>query len=194
MCSFQANTLASGENRQRASVRMSHYLRDWQTIHPFADLSNPDATHSKKPVMPTSVVHNQSQPSAVSTPFIFVRTDWLLYVSDNMCVWSRMDNPVRTTQTGKCFILIHRDCHTHCVSLCNMFSFCPSLVFDNGVRGSLDTLETAGWEISFMYINKVFITVENVIDYSVNSDASGEERRSSTVWLFCLTTSAWRNR
>ncbi|XP_028261578.1 adenylate cyclase type 4 [Parambassis ranga] len=89
----QANTLASGENRQRASVRMSHYLRDWQTIHPFADLSNPDATHSKKPVMPTSVVHNQSQPSADGQP----------------C----QNNP-------------------NC------------LVVDSGVRGSLDTLETAG--------------------------------------------------
>ncbi|XP_040037275.2 adenylate cyclase type 2 [Gasterosteus aculeatus] len=38
----------TGENRQRASIRMSQYLRSWQNIHPFADLSDPDATPSKK--------------------------------------------------------------------------------------------------------------------------------------------------
>lgn len=27
---------------------MSQYLRSWQNIHPFADLSDPDATPSKK--------------------------------------------------------------------------------------------------------------------------------------------------
>lgn len=64
-CKFQANTLASGEGRQRASVRMSQYLQSWRTIHPFADLSNPDASPSKKPVIPTNCVMNQSQLSAV---------------------------------------------------------------------------------------------------------------------------------
>ncbi|KAJ0055956.1 hypothetical protein NL108_017055, partial [Boleophthalmus pectinirostris] len=38
---------ATGQ-RQRASVRMSQYLQSWQTIHPFAELSNPDAKPSKK--------------------------------------------------------------------------------------------------------------------------------------------------
>lgn len=32
-----------GGLKQRASVRMSQYLQSWQTIHPFADLSNPEA-------------------------------------------------------------------------------------------------------------------------------------------------------
>ncbi|XP_008277916.1 adenylate cyclase type 4 [Stegastes partitus] len=88
-----ANSLASGENRQRASVRMSQYLQSWHSIHPFADLSNPDAKSSKKPIIPTNVVMNQSQLSAERPPF--------------------QNNP-------------------NC------------LVVDNGVRGSLDTLDTAG--------------------------------------------------
>nr|XP_046236260.1 adenylate cyclase type 2-like [Scatophagus argus]XP_046236261.1 adenylate cyclase type 2-like [Scatophagus argus]XP_046236262.1 adenylate cyclase type 2-like [Scatophagus argus]XP_046236263.1 adenylate cyclase type 2-like [Scatophagus argus] len=83
------NTLAAGENRQRASVRMSQYLQSWRTIHPFADLSNPDAKPSKKAVIPTSVVMNLS---AEKPP-----------CQNNAC-----------------------------------------LVVDNGVRGSLDTIDTAG--------------------------------------------------
>ncbi|XP_071315014.1 adenylate cyclase type 4-like [Trachinotus anak] len=63
-----ANSLTSGETRQRASVRMSQYLRSWKTIHPFADLSNPDATSSKKPIMPANVVMNQSQLTAERSP------------------------------------------------------------------------------------------------------------------------------
>lgn len=62
---FQASTLTSGENRQRASVRMSQYLQSWRNIHPFADLSNPDAKSSKKPVIPMNSVVNQSPLSAV---------------------------------------------------------------------------------------------------------------------------------
>uniref|UniRef100_A0A096MHP6 Adenylate cyclase type 4 n=1 Tax=Poecilia formosa TaxID=48698 RepID=A0A096MHP6_POEFO len=34
--------LPAGENKQRASVRMSQYLKSWKNIHPFADLSNPE--------------------------------------------------------------------------------------------------------------------------------------------------------
>ncbi|XP_062300894.1 adenylate cyclase type 2-like [Scomber scombrus] len=81
-------------SRQRASVRMSQYLQSWQTIHPFADLSNPEAKKrpSKKKVNPCNVITNPSQLSA-----------------------QRL-----TSQNS------------------------PSLVVDNGVRGSLDTLETAG--------------------------------------------------
>ncbi|XP_040887370.1 adenylate cyclase type 2-like [Toxotes jaculatrix] len=87
------NTLASGETRQRASVRMSQYLQSWQTIHPFADLSNPDATSSKKPIIQPSIVMNQSQLST--------------------------ERPL--SQNNSC-----------------------CLVVDNGVRGSLDTLDIAG--------------------------------------------------
>ncbi|TMS02156.1 Adenylate cyclase type 2 [Larimichthys crocea] len=89
----QSNTLALGESRQRASVRMSQYLQSWRTIHPFADLSNPDAAPSKKPIIHTSSAMSQSQLSADRPP----------------C----QNNP-------------------NC------------LVVDNGVRGSLDTIDTAG--------------------------------------------------
>uniref|UniRef100_A0A3B5AED5 adenylate cyclase n=1 Tax=Stegastes partitus TaxID=144197 RepID=A0A3B5AED5_9TELE len=68
-----ANSLASGENRQRASVRMSQYLQSWHSIHPFADLSNPDAKSSKKPIIPTNVVMNQSQLSAVCILIVSVQ-------------------------------------------------------------------------------------------------------------------------
>ncbi|KAM9335518.1 adenylate cyclase type 4 [Symphorus nematophorus] len=86
------NTLASGETRQRASVRMSQYLQSWRTIHPFADLSNPDAKPSKKRIIPTNSVMSQAQLSAERPP-----------CQNNAC-----------------------------------------LVVDNGVRGSLDTMDTAG--------------------------------------------------
>ncbi|XP_051256714.1 adenylate cyclase type 4 [Dicentrarchus labrax] len=85
-----ANSLATGENRQRASVRMSQYLQSWRTIHPFADLSNPDAKPSKKKIIPTNAVMNQSQLTAEGPPYQ------------------------------------------------------SYLVVDNRVRGSLDTIETAG--------------------------------------------------
>ncbi|TKS93118.1 Adenylate cyclase type 2 [Collichthys lucidus] len=89
----QSNTLALGEPRQRASVRMSQYLQSWRTIHPFADLSNPDAAPSKKPIIHTNSAMSQSPLSADRPP----------------C----QNNP-------------------NC------------LVVDNGVRGSLDTIDTAG--------------------------------------------------
>ncbi|XP_076580666.1 adenylate cyclase type 4 [Chaetodon auriga] len=87
------NTLASGETRQRASVRMSQYLQSWRTIHPFADLSNPDAKPSKKPIIPSNAVKNQSHLSAEGPP----------YQNSPSC-----------------------------------------LVVDNGIRGSLDTMDIAG--------------------------------------------------
>uniref|UniRef100_A0A4W6C7K8 adenylate cyclase n=1 Tax=Lates calcarifer TaxID=8187 RepID=A0A4W6C7K8_LATCA len=37
------------------------YLQSWQTIHPFADLSNPKAKPTKKTIIPISAVTNQSQ-------------------------------------------------------------------------------------------------------------------------------------
>uniref|UniRef100_A0A8D3AUB9 Adenylate cyclase type 4 n=1 Tax=Scophthalmus maximus TaxID=52904 RepID=A0A8D3AUB9_SCOMX len=87
------SAVASGEPRQRASVRMSQYLQSWRNIHPFADLSNPEATPSKKTAVPSSVATSQSQPTADRPP----------------C----QNNP-------------------------------SCLVVDHGVRGSLDTLNTAG--------------------------------------------------
>ncbi|KAI3376219.1 hypothetical protein L3Q82_016733 [Scortum barcoo] len=87
------NTLASGETRQRASVRMSQYLQSWRTIHPFAGLSNPDAKTSKKPIIPSSAIMNQSQLSAERPP---------------------------SQNNQSCYVVDHH------------------------VRGSLDTLDTAG--------------------------------------------------
>ncbi|TDG99549.1 hypothetical protein EPR50_G00195420 [Perca flavescens] len=63
-----ANTLKSGETRLRASIRMSEYLQSWRTIHPFADLSDPNATPSKKKKVPTNFAMNQSQLSAEGPP------------------------------------------------------------------------------------------------------------------------------
>ncbi|XP_060922325.1 adenylate cyclase type 4-like [Limanda limanda] len=79
------------EPRQRASVRMSQYLESWRTIHPFADLSNPEATPSKKTT--AHVVTSQPQNSLERPPY--------------------QSNP-------------------------------SSFVVDHGVKGSLDTLDTAG--------------------------------------------------
>ncbi|XP_026183160.1 adenylate cyclase type 2 [Mastacembelus armatus] len=87
------NNPASGDTSKRVSVRMSQYLQSWQTIHPFAGLSNPDATSSKTPVIPNTAVMNHSQLSAEGPP--------------------GQNNP-------------------------------SCLVLDNGVQGSLDTLDTAG--------------------------------------------------
>lgn len=88
------NTLAVGENRQRASVRMSQYLQSWRTIHPFAELNNPDTSTSKRPIIHRRVTVNQSQLS----------TERLPLQNNSNC-----------------------------------------LVVDNEIRGSLDTVDTAGW-------------------------------------------------
>lgn len=45
-----ASNLGAGENKQRASIRMSQYLQSWKTIHPFADLSNPEKKKGHKPL------------------------------------------------------------------------------------------------------------------------------------------------
>ncbi|XP_078147870.1 adenylate cyclase type 2 [Centroberyx gerrardi] len=79
----ETNTLASSESRQRASVRMSQYLQSWQTIHPFADLSDPKATPSKQPIIPTGAAGNQSQLSAETPP------------AQNSPSWLVVDNDVR---------------------------------------------------------------------------------------------------
>ncbi|XP_077356482.1 adenylate cyclase type 2 isoform X2 [Festucalex cinctus] len=85
-----ANLLATVENRQRASIRMSQYLKSWQDIRPFAELSNHHAKLSKNI---NAVTVNQQQSSA--------------------------ERPA---------------CQNN-----------PSCLFvDNCVRGSLDTLDTAG--------------------------------------------------
>ncbi|XP_030609482.1 adenylate cyclase type 2-like [Archocentrus centrarchus] len=40
--------LTPGENRQRASLRMSQYLQSWKSVNPFEGLSNPEARHTRK--------------------------------------------------------------------------------------------------------------------------------------------------
>ncbi|KAM4537307.1 adenylate cyclase type 4 isoform 1-T2 [Odontesthes bonariensis] len=62
------NSLETGESRQRASIRMSQYLQSWQTIHPFADLSNPEAKRPKKSIIPIKDVVKRSQLSAGRAP------------------------------------------------------------------------------------------------------------------------------
>uniref|UniRef100_A0A669B1W4 adenylate cyclase n=1 Tax=Oreochromis niloticus TaxID=8128 RepID=A0A669B1W4_ORENI len=42
------NHLTPGENRQRASLRMSQYLQSWKSVNPFEGLSNPEARRPKK--------------------------------------------------------------------------------------------------------------------------------------------------
>ncbi|XP_072231931.1 adenylate cyclase type 4-like isoform X2 [Leuresthes tenuis] len=61
------NSLETGESRQRASVRMSQYLQSWQNIHPFADLSNPEAKRPKKSIIPKDVM-KRPHPSAGRPP------------------------------------------------------------------------------------------------------------------------------
>ncbi|XP_057710559.1 adenylate cyclase type 4-like [Corythoichthys intestinalis] len=83
------NLLATVESRKRASMRMTQYLKSWQNIRPFADLSNHHGKPSKKINATTA---NQQQSLAEGPP-----------------------------------------CHNN-----------PSCLFvDNGVRGSLDTLDMA---------------------------------------------------
>ncbi|CAB1351450.1 unnamed protein product [Coregonus sp. 'balchen'] len=77
----------------RASVRMSQYLQSWQTISPFSDLSNPEATPTQLPITPSCASTNQSQPSA--------------------------DRPPTLPDSN-------------------------SQVLDDGIRGSLDTIDAAG--------------------------------------------------
>ncbi|KAF7653561.1 hypothetical protein LDENG_00081390 [Lucifuga dentata] len=89
-----ANTLESGENRQRASIRVSVYLQSWQTIHPFAELNNPDTPTPKRPIIRRNVTATQSQLSTERLPL--------------------------QSNTNYLFV-------------------------DNEIRGSLDTLDTAGW-------------------------------------------------
>lgn len=89
------NTLAAEGQRQRASVRMSQYLQSWQTIHPFADLSNPNAQKTtKKHLIRRHMGLNHSN--------IF------------------QEKPSTHSDSGW-------------------------VVVDSRVRGSLDTIDTAGW-------------------------------------------------
>uniref|UniRef100_A0A146Y5A4 adenylate cyclase n=1 Tax=Fundulus heteroclitus TaxID=8078 RepID=A0A146Y5A4_FUNHE len=85
------NALAAGENKQRASVRMSQYLQSWKSIHPFADLSNPE---KKKPLKPLRGV---------------------------------MKRPRLTSTDGHPF-----------------YSSPNRLSIDSSIKGSLDTVDTAG--------------------------------------------------
>ncbi|XP_041738662.2 adenylate cyclase type 4 [Coregonus clupeaformis] len=91
----ETNTLTVSGRKQRASVRMSQYLQSWQTISPFSDLSNPEATPTQLPITPTCASTNQSQPSA--------------------------DRPPTLPDSNS-----------------------TSQVLDDGIRGSLDTIDAAG--------------------------------------------------
>eukprot|EP00063_Salmo_salar_P087881 XP_014062716.1 PREDICTED: adenylate cyclase type 4-like [Salmo salar] len=64
----KTNILTVSGHKQRASVRMSQYLQSWQTICPFSDLSNPEATPTQLPINPTCASTNQSQLSADRPP------------------------------------------------------------------------------------------------------------------------------
>ncbi|XP_020505029.2 adenylate cyclase type 2-like [Labrus bergylta] len=104
------NTLPSGEPRQRASVRMSQYLQSWRTIHPFADLSNPEATPSKKRKLPRSItnVMKQSHPSAVR-PSFQSNLSGLDVDSGVVGTLDTVDNKRRRLKKLNCFTLLFND-------------------------------------------------------------------------------------
>ncbi|XP_068443810.1 adenylate cyclase type 2-like [Clinocottus analis] len=103
-----ANTLTAGDSRQRASMRMSQYLQSWRNIHPFADLSNPDATPSKKPSVPANVSVNQPQGSTEKPP---CQNNPNCLVVDNQVRGSldTLDNAVRKTKKLNCLTLLFND-------------------------------------------------------------------------------------
>lgn len=104
----QASSLSSGEARQRASVRMSQYLQSWRTIHPFADLSNPDAKASKKKIIHTRSAASQSHTSAESPPSLH---DESCVVVDNEIRGSldTLEGAGRATKRLNCLTLLFND-------------------------------------------------------------------------------------
>ncbi|KAM6960404.1 adenylate cyclase type 2 [Tautogolabrus adspersus] len=104
------NTLASGEPRQRASVRMSQYLQSWRTIHPFADLSNPEATPSKKRKLPRSIT-NVMKPSHLSAerPSFQSHPSSLEVDSGVVGTLDTVDNAGRRLKQLNCFTLLFND-------------------------------------------------------------------------------------
>ncbi|XP_031160113.1 adenylate cyclase type 4-like [Sander lucioperca] len=106
-----ANTLTSGETRLRASIRMSEYLQSWRTIHPFADLSDPNATPSKKKKVPTNVAMNQSQLSSEGPP-CQNNSDCLVVdngVRGSLGSLDPLNNAGRRTKKLNCLTLLFND-------------------------------------------------------------------------------------
>ncbi|KAK9524963.1 hypothetical protein VZT92_017319 [Zoarces viviparus] len=103
-----ATSLAAGESRQRASIRMSQYLQSWRSIHPFADLSNHDATPSTTPSIPASVAAIQSQGSTERPPS---QNNSAGLVVDTGVRGSldTLDNAVKRTKRLNCLTLLFND-------------------------------------------------------------------------------------
>ncbi|MEQ2161432.1 hypothetical protein GOODEAATRI_009566, partial [Goodea atripinnis] len=80
------------ENKQRASVRMSQYLQSWKSIHPFADLSNPEKKKTfkplkgviKRPQLTSTVTNLHHSVSCIVVIFVTLFTVQML-VSDKIC-------------------------------------------------------------------------------------------------------------
>ncbi|XP_034088350.1 adenylate cyclase type 4-like [Gymnodraco acuticeps] len=95
------NHLASGETRQRASIRMSQYMQSWRTIHPFADLSNPNATHPLRPIVtPNNTFVTERQPGQSNT---------LLVDNGMRGSLDTMDNAGRRLKKLNCLTLLFND-------------------------------------------------------------------------------------
>ncbi|XP_076018718.1 adenylate cyclase type 2 [Genypterus blacodes] len=124
------NTLASGETRQRASVRMSQYLQSWKNVHPFADLSNPNGRPSQRRIVPGNVTRNQSQLPA-----------------------ERLPHPSNSS----------------------------NLYVDNTIRGSLDTVDTAGWRSKKLNCLTLLFN-----DMSLEKQFRLEEVRGLHLCLSCI--------
>ncbi|KAM6894270.1 adenylate cyclase type 2 [Lycodopsis pacificus] len=103
-----ANSLAAGEIRQRASIRMSQYLQSWRSIHPFADLSNHDATPATTPNIPANGAMIQSQCSTERPPS---QNNSAGLVVDTGVRGSldTLDNAVRRTKRLNCLTLLFND-------------------------------------------------------------------------------------
>ncbi|CAL8377608.1 unnamed protein product [Gadus morhua 'NCC'] len=65
---FESNSLGARGTKLRASVRMSQYLQSWQTIHPFADLSNPEAAALQPRLRPTRASATRALPDLQEGP------------------------------------------------------------------------------------------------------------------------------
>ncbi|XP_041842432.1 adenylate cyclase type 4-like isoform X2 [Melanotaenia boesemani] len=104
----EASSLEPAESRQRASVRMSQYLQSWQTINPFADLSNPGAKHSKKPIIPIKAVMRRARLTAERPP----SHDNLRSLSVDNSVRASLDTLGTASRKGKrlnCLTLLFND-------------------------------------------------------------------------------------
>ncbi|KAK5848238.1 hypothetical protein PBY51_005870 [Eleginops maclovinus] len=102
----RGNHLTSGETRQRASIRMSQYMQSWRTIHPFADLSNPDASPSQRPITTPNNTLNQSHYSSERQPY---QSNTLLVDNGMRGSLDTIDNAGRRLKKLNCFTLLFND-------------------------------------------------------------------------------------